>query len=144
MRGKAPTRNAVIAVAAILALACPSAALAGKSGGGGKPSGGTTGSGGGTISLVLLNSTDGLPHWGQQITFNISTTATDQPWVHLKCIQNRTVVAEGWDGYFDGSLSGRNFGLYSGKWSGGAADCTGYLEKPDWTVLAATSFHVYA
>src|SRR5438105_3149580 len=45
---------------------------AAKSGGHG--GGGTGGSS--TLSLVLLNSTDGLPHFGQQVTFTVSTTVT--------------------------------------------------------------------
>ena len=135
-----------LAFAALIAFA-PSAFAARPSGGGstggGGHKGGSTG-GSGTISLVLVNSTDGQAHYGQTVSFNISTTATTQPWVHLQCYQAGAMVAEGWDGYFDGSLSGRNFGLYSPSWSSGAADCTGSLTTPDHTVLASTSFHVYA
>lgn len=132
----------LLTLAALLAL--PTSAWAAKgSGGGGKKGGGTT-SGTSSISLVLLDSTDGLAHYGQTVTFNISTTATTQPWVHLRCYQNSTLVAEGWDGYFDGSLSGRNFTLASPSWTGGAADCTADLTTPQWAVLASTSFHVYA
>jgi hypothetical protein len=52
-------------------------------------------------------------------------------------------VAEGWNGYFDRSITGRNFGLYSPKWTGGAADCTAWVTTPQKTRLASTSFHVY-
>lgn len=112
-------------------------------GGHGKPGGG--GTGGGTIALAALvvdNNGNGAPNWGDLVTFNISTTATTQPYVNLKCSQNGVVVAQGWDGFFDGSLSGRNFGLYSPQWASGAADCTAYLTTPQWAVLASTSFHV--
>jgi hypothetical protein len=137
-------RFALAAVFCVAVLALVPAAFAGKSGGtGGHKSGGGSG-GSGTISLVLVNSTDGFAHWGQTVTFNISTTATTQPWVHLVCSQNGVVVATGWDGYFVGSLSGEDFGLYSGQWTGGAADCIAYLTTPQWTVLGSTSFHVYA
>lgn len=137
---KPPVRFALMAaLVAALCLAFAPTALAGKRGGGGKGGGG-----GGSISLVLLNSTDGLPHYGQTVTFNISTTATTEPWVNLKCYQNGVLVAEGWNGYFEGSLTGRNFGLYSPMWTGGAADCTAWLTTPQWTQLASTSFHVYA
>ncbi len=137
---------------ASLAVGGPAIAKGPGSGGGGGGSGGhhgtggTTG-GGGTISLAQLVKDvngDGLPNWGDTVTFNVSTTATDQPWVNLKCSQNGVVVAQGWNGYFVGSLTGRDFGLYSGYWSGGAADCTAYLTNPQWTVLASTSFQVYA
>jgi hypothetical protein len=127
----------------MLLVLAPSA-FAGKGSGG--PSGGKHGgtAGTGTISLVLLDSTDGLAHYGQHVTFNISTTATNQPWVHLQCYQNGSMVAEGWDGYFDGSLSGRDFTLASPSWTGGAADCTATLTTPQWAPLASTSFHVSA
>ena len=128
----------MLAVAALCLVSAPRALAA--PGGGGKPpkSGGT-----GTISLVLLDSTDGLAHYGQTVTFNVATTATTEPWVNLQCFQNGALVAQGWNGYFDGSLTGRNFGLAAPNWTGGAADCTAYLTKPDWSRLASTSFHVY-
>jgi hypothetical protein len=137
-------RFALAAVLSVAVLALVPAALAAKGGGGTgghKPGGG---GGSGTISLVLVNSTDGLAHYGQTVTFNISTTATTQPWVHLVCSQNGVVVASGWDGYFVGSLSSENFGLYSPNWTGGAATCTAYLTTPQWSVLGSTTFSVYA
>ena len=135
-------------VVAMLLLAFSSVASAAKGGGaaGGKPShggGGTTG-GTGSIGLVVLNSPDGLAHWGGLVTFNVATTATTQPWVHLVCSQNGAVVSEMWNGFFDGSLTTRDFGLYSPKWTGGAADCVAYLTTPQWAVLGSTSFHVSA
>lgn len=130
------------AVVGVVTLASSLAAPGNKSGGG-KPSKGGTG----TISLapiVVDNNGDGLPNYNDSVTFNISTTATTQPWVNLKCFQNSILVAEGWKGYFDGSLdTNRNFSLNSPKWTGGAADCTAYLTKPDLsTVLSSTTFHV--
>jgi hypothetical protein len=130
-------------VAVVLALSLVPAAVAAKNTGGGRHGGGGA-TGSSTIGLVLLNSTDGLAHYDQSVTFNVSTTATTQPWVHLRCTQNGAMVAEGWAGYFDGSLSGRDFTLASPSWTGGAADCTAYLTKPDGSVLASTSFHVGA
>jgi hypothetical protein len=119
-------------------------ALAAKGGsnGSGKPGGGKPSGGTGTISLVLLESTDGVAHYGQLVTFNVATTATAEPWVNLKCWQGRTLVAEGWNGYFDRSITGRNFGLYSPTWTGGDADCTAYLTTPQRAVLNSASFHV--
>ena len=115
-------------------------------GGGGNKGGGST-SGGGTISLAPLvvdNNGNGTPNWGDFVAFNVSTTATTQPWVNLVCSQNGVVVATGWDGYFVGSLTGTKFGLYSPQWTGGAADCIAYLTTPTWSRLASTSFHVDA
>ncbi len=101
----------------------------------------------GSLSLVLLDSTDGLPHYGQHVTFNVSTTATDSPYVNLKCYQDGAFVGEAWRGFFPGSLSGQTFTLGgSTLWQSGAADCTAYLDeytRHGWLQLASTSFHVY-
>ena len=98
-----------------------------------------------SLSLVLLNSTAAVPRWGQVVTFNVSTDATAYPYVNLKCYQNGNMVAEGWAGFFAGALGDRTFGLYSPQWTGGAADCTAYLDMNSngkWKQLASTSFHV--
>jgi len=104
----------------------------------------TSGSGSGSLNLVLLDSTDSLAHWGQHVTFNVTTTVSS-PYVDLQCFQNGTLVAEGWEGYFAGALSDRIFGLYSPQWTGGAADCTAYIAyqtNQGWQRVASTSFHV--
>ena len=116
----------------------------GTSGGGG----GTTTTGGGTISIVLLNSTDGVAHFRQNVTFNVSTTATSQPWVTVKCYQNGGLVSQDSNGMFATSLD-QIFTLGpTPNWQGGDADCNATLEN--WasypksiTVLASMSFHVY-
>ena len=141
---KQPARVALVAALAAICLAAAPAALAARGGGGGKPhgGGGTTG-GTGTISLVLLNSSDGLAHWGQKVTFNVSTTATSEPWVGLKCYRGGTQVSENWEGFFAGALDDQIFGLYSPQWTGGDAECTATLTTPQRSPLGSTSFHVY-
>jgi hypothetical protein len=130
----------VVAIAIGVSTAAP-AALAAK-GGGHRIS-----SNGGTITLVLLNSTDGLPHYGQSVTFDVATTATDKPWVELDCSQSGTLVYQDWRGFFDGSLTGQDFILGTSKaWQSGDADCVAWLErytKRGFSKLASTSFHVY-
>lgn len=123
-------------------------AFAAKPGGGGKGGGGTTG-GTGSLSLVLLNSTDGLPHWGQQVTFNVSTTATTEPHVSLKCYQNGALVYTTQTGYYASYPWPwtQIMTLASGAWTGGAADCTATLYSFSGTntvTLGTLSFHVYA
>lgn len=78
------------------------------------------------LSLVLLNSTDGVAHYGQQVTFEVSTTATDRPYVKLNCYQGSTWVYWASAGFFDGYPWPwtRNFTLSSDYWTGGPADCT--------------------
>ena len=132
---------------------CPrsrSRALAAKGGsGGGKPSGG---SGSSSLSLAdpLVHDVNGngLPNHGDVVTFTVSTTATTQPFVNLRCYQNGALVLNTWNGHFDGAFNySRNFGLASSAWQGGAADCTAYLDKATsrgWTQLASTSFRVDA
>ena len=104
----------------------------------------TSPKGGRSSSIALVQPS---PHYGDAVTFTISTTVTDQPWVNLKCYQGGTLVAEGWDGFFAGALGDRLFGLYSPAWTGGAADCTAWLvdyANGRWKQLASTSFHVDA
>jgi hypothetical protein len=140
---------------AVLALALvPAAGLAAKGASAGKPGGSGNpggGGGGGTISLVLLDSTDGLPHYGQRVTFDVSTTATSYPYVTLKCSKNGSVVYQASKGIFPTSL-GQVFTLGpTPSWQGGDADCTATLA--DWdsyskngkkTPLASMDFHVSA
>jgi hypothetical protein len=123
----------------------------GGGGGGGKKPPGGGGTGSGTISLApIVNDLngDGLANFDDTIMFNVSTTATTQPYVHLRCFQNGVQVVEGWRGYFATSLDYPYFGLYGGSWAGGAADCTADLMKGStaqgYTTLASTSFHVNA
>jgi hypothetical protein len=148
---KAPSLRIALIVAIVLVLALVPAALAGKGGsagqGGGRPGGGG-GTGSNSISLVLLNSTDGQPHFGQQVTFKVSATFS-QPWVNLLCYQNGTWVSGEWGGFFAGSAYDQTFTLGpSNSWTGGAAECTANLVE--WTAKgslitrATTSFHVYA
>ena len=98
-----------------------------------------------SISLVLPSGVS-QPRFGDQVTFSIST-ATTYPYVNLKCYQNGNLIGEGWAGFFNGALGDRTFGLYSPQWTGGAADCTAYLDMDAngrWKQLASTSFHVNA
>ncbi|TMK27893.1 MAG: hypothetical protein E6G64_11230 [Actinobacteria bacterium] len=104
-----------------------------------------------SIVLVLLNApatpTTAVsgPRYGDLVTFNVSTDETAYPFVNLKCYQNGDLVAEGWAGFFDGALGDRTFGLYSPQWTGGAADCTAWLNMYShgkWRQLVSTSFHV--
>jgi hypothetical protein len=85
------------------------------------------------------------PHYGDRITFNVSTTATSSAYVNVKCSQNGTMVGEGFAAFFAGGTPG-SFVLSSLQWSGGAADCTAdlgmFTNNTKWKVLASTSFHV--
>ena len=143
---QAVAEGALISLLVVGLMAGTAFAAKPTAGGGGHKGGGGNNAGTGTIAMVLVTDKNGngIANWNDAVTFNISTTATTQPWVNLKCSQNGVVVAQGWNGYFDGSITGRNFGLSSPQWTGGAADCIAYLTTPQWAVLGSTTFHVDA
>jgi hypothetical protein len=95
---------------------------------------------------VAAASVAGWPSYGDVVSFDITTPAA-HPYVNLNCSQNGAQVSETWEGYFDGALGDRMFGLYSPSWTDGAADCTATLVDyagGRWKPLASTSFHVVA
>jgi hypothetical protein len=141
----------LIICAAITCLAFAPVALAGKGGaggGGGGPKGGSTTNG--TIELVLVDSPDSVANWGEQVRFNVSTTATDQPHVDLNCYQGGTLVYSATTGYYASYPWPwtQTFTLSSQSWTGGDADCTAVLYKlansGAKTTLNSLSFHAYA
>jgi hypothetical protein len=133
--------------ALVVALALVPVAFAAK--GGGKPGGGG-GTTGGTISLNPPSSTDGLVHVGQKVTFSVSTTATQYPWVTVDCYSpSGAWVYHASNGVFPTSLN-QVFTLASNTWMSGDANCTAWLQNWDnyskhgtITNLASTTFHVY-
>lgn len=108
-----------------LALALVPVAAAGKSPGGGHKGGS------GSLSLVVVSSpsNDNLAHWGGQISFNVSTTATTQPNVSVTCTQNGAVVYGAQTGYYAGYPWPwtQTMTLSSQSWTGGSAACVANL-----------------
>ena len=143
---KSPSaRVALTLLVAALVFASVPAALAGR---GGKPGGGGgSTSSSGSFSLVLLNSSDGLPHWGQNVTFTVSTSVS-QPFVGLQCFKSGTLVYSASAGFFPDYPWSQIYPLASGTWSSGAADCTAtlyaYSSTGKKSTLGTMSFHVYA
>ena len=136
---------ALISLIILGLIAVPALAAKGgrDGGGGGKPSGGDAG---GTISMVPMDSTDGVAHYGQRVTFDFETTATDSPFVQVRCSQAGTVVYQDTQGYFPTAMGDQWFVLgFTPAWQSGAADCTGNLMKytrRGMQQLASTPFHV--
>ena len=133
----------VLAFAAVGAIAVWQSLAAPHSGGGGKTSGGTL-----SLRMVLDQNSDGMPNWNDEITFDVSTTATDKPWVKLNCYQNGNWVSTATAGFFPAYAWAPNFTLASGSWTSGAGDCTATLymvtsngRSKD---LGTLSFHVNA
>ena len=131
-----------LAIGATAAIASPS--FAAPRGGAHTKSSGDTG----TFSLVLLDSTDGVAHYGQRVGFDVKTNAYT-PVVTVDCYQDGALVYSHDVGYWPGYLWPQVFGLSSSRWTSGAADCNAVLVS--WnakmtrsTTLATMSFHVYA
>jgi hypothetical protein len=137
-------RNILVVSIAALALALASTAAAdnGWGNGGKDPS---------SLNLVMVADANGngLPNWGDTVTFSVSTTATTQPSVNADCYQNGALVYRHY-GFFYGDWSpSQNFVLQSYAWTGGAADCTATLyyvdaQKGTEVDLATLPIHVDA
>ena len=104
-----------------------------------------------TILLVLLDSTDDVAHFGQHVTFDVTTTATDDPIIMNRCYQGGSVVSqETLRVDPENSLYSRTFTLGpSPAWVGGGADCTADLitmdslgKTPKITVIKTLSYTV--
>src|SRR5262249_53691595 len=117
------------AASLLAALAVTGTAFAGNSGGASKSSSSSISApivvsvGSPTQSATAATT---VPHYGDTITFDVSTSATSNAYVDLKCYQGGALVGEGWAAFFAGGTPG-TFRLYSGPWRGGAADCTADL-----------------
>jgi hypothetical protein len=101
-----------------------------------------------SLTLVPLNSTDGLPHWGQQVTFNVSTTATTQPNVSLNCYQNGVLVYGAVAGFYPSYPWPwtQIFTLSSPSWTSGGANCTAalyYFSGTKTVTLTTMNIQVY-
>jgi hypothetical protein len=111
----------VLSLVSVIALSTAGAATAGKSAD-------RNGRRGGTLTLVLLESTDGQAHYGQ----------------------NGVLVYTHSAGFYPGYPwpSAQTFHLASTAWTGGAADCTAKLYKSDrhggFVTLTKISFYVLA
>lgn len=86
-----------------------------------------------TLELVLIDSTDGVANWGDQITFNVSTTETDYPVVSVLCYQSDELVYSGSAGFYPEYpwQYAQTFPLTSNSWTSGAADCEATLKYND-------------
>ena len=113
----------------------------GNGGGKGKPGGATPT---GSFSLVLVDSTDGVAHWSQHITFTVTSSAT-YSFVAVSCYQGGARVYRQDIGFYTGWPWSQNFTLMSSLWTGGAADCSAelYSQNSDGTnhrTLSTMSF----
>ena len=129
----ASKRRTIATLLLVLALLVVPAALAGKGGKPGGPGGGGNGGSTPSSSFALRMVTDvngnGSPNWGDTVTFDVSTTATTEPYVDLVCSQNGVVVYGATAGFFASYPWPwtRDMPLGSQMWTGGEAACTATL-----------------
>ena len=102
-----------------------------------------------SLAIVADWNHNGLPNWNDQVRFDVSTTATTEPHVSLKCYQSGSLVYTTQTGYYAGYLWPwtQIMTLSSIAWSGGAADCTARLytfKGSKIVTLKTLSFHVDA
>ena len=118
---------AILTMGAVALLALSSVGLAAKGGTVGTQGGGSNGS-----------------SFGGQVTFNVSTSRTDQPWVNVSCSQDADVVYTQWHGFYDSYEFGQVFTLGpTPSWTSGPAKCEARLVvwgKSGYRTLASTLF----
>jgi hypothetical protein len=115
-------------VALVVVVLVAGTALAAKGGNGNGHAGKNTG-GSGSLALAMAydQNADGAPNWDDKVTFNVSTTSTDKPWVNLNCYQNGAWVYTATVGFFPAYPWAQTFTLASTMWAGGAGSCTATL-----------------
>jgi hypothetical protein len=130
----------ILAVTVCLSLLASLPALAAKAKSGGS---------GSSISLLPLGDaarTSSWPGFGDQVTFAVSTSRTEYPWVQNRCWQGGKLVLEQWHGFFAGYQFGQVFTLGpTPSWSGGDATCAARLVRKAsgrYQTLATTSYSV--
>src|SRR5262245_7697300 len=82
--------------------------------GGGKPGGSTSSP---TLEVRVLDGVDNVANWGERVGFVFSTTATDRPFVGVRCWQGSNWVLDGYTGYFPTYLSDPWVTLDSTYWA---------------------------
>lgn len=118
------------------------AASGGGNGGGGKGGGKASDA---TITLYVLDGTDALANHTERVAFNVSTSATDRPFVGVRCWQGTTWVLDAYTGYFPSYMFEPWVTLDSSYWTHGqVADCTARLfyfdKRGNQKVLATVDF----
>ena len=146
-RKTSPVRFATVVVV-VLAFALAPVAFAGN--GGGKKGGGGSSGGSGSLTLVMVadKNTNGLPNWGDTVTFRVSSTVAE-PHVDLNCSQSGKLVYGATSGFYASYPWPwtQNMTLSSQSWTGGAASCSArlyYFSGSSSVTLSTLSFTAYA
>jgi hypothetical protein len=100
---------------------------------------------GSSLRLIPLDSTDGFAHHTQRVAFDVTTSATDRPFVGVRCWQGSNWVLDAYTGYFATYMFDRWVTLDSPYWTPGAdATCTArlfyYDKRGNQKVVATLNF----
>jgi hypothetical protein len=93
--------------------------------------------------MVTDSNSDGLPNWGDHITFNVTSDAQNY-FVKLDCYQSGVWVYEQTNGFYIGWAWGHDYGLGSINWKSGGADCTALLYAQTTTKKGTTTQNLAA
>jgi len=97
-------------------------------------------------STIAMNQRTQAPQLGSEVTFTVSTSRTDRPWVSVACYQSRVLVYKQYHGVFAGYYTDPVFTLGpTTNWTSGGASCVGtllYFSNGREHSLATTSFNV--
>ncbi len=107
--------------------------------------GGGNGNGKGNGGTITLDQSD--PHFGDQVTFTVSTDGTDRPWVNARCFQAGELVYEQWHGIYEDYFFEPVFTLGpTPKWTSGGANCVAdlvqWLKNGSPKTIASVQFDV--
>ena len=122
-------RLAFVASYVLLVLALSATAFAAPGGNPGKPGGGN----GGGDSTITLDQPQPV-YYGDVITFSVTTTKTDRPFVLLECYKGGALVYSSTVGLFQDWYDEwgiPDFQLESLAWNNGDANCTATAQYQD-------------
>jgi hypothetical protein len=97
-----------------------------------------------TLKVMTGSAPTSAVLYGSNVSFNVSTTATNFPWVEVLCFNGRTLLFGQVQGFANGAQPVYSLGPTQ-VWSGGSASCTATLFSTDSGKrkdLASTSFTV--
>jgi len=69
-----------------------------------------------TLSLVVLDGSDSTANHGERVSFTATQTATDRPFVGLRCYQDGTFIMDAYVGLFDSYMFDPWITLDSNYW----------------------------
>lgn len=135
-----PTMLGLSAILATVALVVLAALPASAAPGGGGPKRTAA-----SLALVVLDGPDAVANHYEHVTFAISQSSTDRPFVGIRCTQNGALMYDTYIGFFPEALGEQWATLDSLPWDGAmAADCTArlfaYDRRGNQVVMATTDF----